>query len=1283
MTFALAALNRRRWGHGRLTAMTLLLAILATAVLLALPSAAAAEERFCLPGTGAGQCGERPEGIAVSDTSGDVYVVDRGNNRVNVFTAEREFRFAWGYGVADGTTAALQRCGPEATPPSATCFPGIEGSGPGQFKFPTQIAIDNDPASSSYGSVYVGTDNFRVQKFDAEGNYLLVFGSQGSGPGQFGGTSNPIAVAGTDGSIYVGDSGPTGPRVEKFSSTGSFIGEVELPEPESSFEALAVDSGGDLFASFGAFEDIGIWKYEWAEPTAVKLIRFDFSPVTIPRARSLTMSDDDLFAFQFIGSPTTGADLRVITRFDLDGSILSRFGYGEIPSSLSEGMAANAGTGDVYGLETELNNQKAIHLTVPEPGPIVATTKAAPVGNAKATLRAEVNPEGKSSSYHFEYVDQEAFEDTGFTGPKVKSTLESAPFGSAGDFDLHEVSAVIGCANPVSEAGSGKCLIPNTAYRFRIVTKNADGEDEAEGSFTTRPPLEIVATWATEVGTDAARLHAEVNPLGIPTTGYFQYVDEETFHVSGFEEAIGVPDVGSGKDPLSFGSGEAPVTRSVQLHSLAPGTAYRYRVLVTDPLLSEPVASLEHAFTAFAPPSAPNAECPNQIFRTGASASLPDCRAYEMVTPLEKANGDVISAPNIQAHPAGFDQSAISGGKLTYSTYRPFDDAVSAPYTSQHIATRGEHGWSSHPISPARGINLLGSGETLERQFSVFSPDLCQGWLLHDTNPPLAPGAVEDYANLYRRENCGEEGYTAITTVKPPGVDAFHFLPDLQGLSADGSAAFFRAEGKLTPNAASGRPLVYESSGGVLRLVCLLPGGAVSKEGCAVGTSNGTDGRSDMAFNAISTDGSRVFWTSQVGVPGQIYVRIEGKTTVAVSESVSKAAARFWGASANGSKAIFTIEDGNASPGDELYEFDVDNEEERLIAAETEGVLGMSEDASRVYFVSREDLDEGATAGKPNLYLHEAGEASPRYVASLAEVDAEQMTGEGVLTPVNAKSISHAARVSPDGLHAAFMSWGSPTGYDNADAVSGEPDAEVYVYDAVANRLDCASCNPSGGRPMGSDLLSPIRLPTGLWAAALLPGAQGNLYSSRVLSDDGNRLFFESHDALVLRDTNGKLDVYQWEAAGSGDCGEESATFSPSNGGCIALISSGQSPQDTRFVDASPTGDDVFIRTNASLLPEDYGLVDIYDARAGGGYPPPQIPPPACEGEACQGPVSAPDDPTPASSAFEGAGNVVEAPRPAKCAKGRRAVRKAGKTRCLKKPQRAKRQKHRNRRAAR
>jgi hypothetical protein len=167
-----------------------------------------------------------------------------------------------------------------------------------------------------------------------------------------------------------------------------------------------------------------------------------------------------------------------------------------------------------------------------------------------------------------------------------------------------------------------------------------------------------------------------------------------------------------------------------------------------------------------------------------------------------------------------------------------------------------------------------------------------------------------------------------------------------------------------------------------------------------------------------------------------------------------------------------------------------------------------------------------------------------------------------------------------------------------------------------------------------------------------------------------------SFEALVARDTNGAEDVYQWQAPGSGECTTQSPAYSAANGGCLSLISSGQSPQGSELVDISADGRDVFFKTGESLVAQDSGLIDVYDARALGGFPPPPIPPAPCEGEACAPPAAAPNDPSPASASFQGAGNEPQGKpnRPRPCPKGKRRVKRAGKVRCVRAKRKAKRQ---------
>jgi YD repeat-containing protein len=1202
------------------------LALLALSFVLCSAPGANADLTFGTFGSAAGLT-EKPENVAVDYSDGTLYVADRGNNRVDVFDSAGNFIRAFGWGVADGVSSQPQTC-------SATCFTGVAGAGKGQFDGLTGIAVDNDSTSSSYRDVYVLDENHRVQKFSPSGEFILMFGSgvnkstgkdictaasgntcgigaTGGGEGQINIRTDPIAV-GPGGSVYVGDSVPIGngefsTRIEKFEPSGAVIGEIPLSGSRPLY-GLAVNSAGDFYVSREGTE--GIRHYDAAgNPISTLDTGLWTTTLAIDPA-------DNLFASQRDGSPAVG-------EYDVTGNIVRRFGY-QVDADAVGLAPFHTSAGDLFLSEgwTGEETGKLFHIPFPPPGPLVMptlrpgavggsrATKASPIGNATATFHAYVNPEGKASTVHFEYVTQKGFDEGGFSSPATKSTPEIA-VGS--DFVMHQAT--------LQATG----LTPETVFHFRAVASNADGSNAGPAAtFETLPPLQIDAVYATEVGPDSARLNATVNPLGIPATGYFEYVDDAAYQETGFEGASEIPNISAGAPEIVFGSAEAPVTRGVSLDSLAADTIYHYRIVVTNPLI-EPIVGPERSFRTFPQPVPVSTDCANKAFRTGASAGLPDCRAYEMVSPVDKNNGDVF-APSLFFY-TGLDQSAVDGNSLTYSSYRAFDQPAGGPFVSQYLSSRGAGGWSNRSISPPQGPKQLGGFhvDNLNSQYQIFSDDLSRGLLWSDSYQQLAPGASDGVMNLYRRES-DSGAYSPIITVKPPHAYG-GTIPHLRGESSDGSHVLFNARDNLTPDAPdlpSEISQLYESFEGEVRLVSILPNGLPSKVTSVPGFVNNASydwsDRQGNTLHAISEDGTRIFWTALEGSAdlGHLYVRIDGQETVDVSKS---SGVHYDAAAADGSKVLFRASAGN------LYEFAVDSRTKTLIASGVTGVLGASDDASRVYFVSKQALAAGANAGKMNLYLADNGTLT--FVATLSDRDGT--SSSGYPAPVARELTLHTARVTPDGAHVAFMSTASLTGYDNTDAVSGEADAEVYLYDADTQELQCVSCNPSGARPVGRRLLGPNRTPSNVWAAGRIQPFQTQLHGPHLLSDDGSRLFFESFEALVPQDTNGKQDVYEWERVGAGDCTEPE--------GCVRLISSGTGHDYSELVDASADGRDVFIRTSASLLSQDPGLVDIYDAREGGGFAPPPAPPGPCEGDACQPPISPPNDQTPASAVFHGAGN--------------------------------------------
>ncbi len=195
--------------------------------------------------------------------------------------------------------------------------------------------------------------------------------------------------------------------------------------------------------------------------------------------------------------------------------------------------------------------------------------------------------------------------------------------------------------------------------------------------------------------------------------------------------------------------------------------------------------------------------------------------------------------------------------------------------------------------------------------------------------------------------------------------------------------------------------------------------------------------------------------------------------------------------------------------------------------AHIQAVIGAAENGASVYVIATGVLTEIANgekeiakAGASNLYLlHETPVGSGSWSTTFITAGAEEGHDEGgEEASRRAPFATHTSRVSPSGRYLSFMSQQSLTGYDNHDANSGQPDVEVYLYDAETNKLVCASCNPTGARPVG-EFDPPERFPglpidattiwAGDWLAATIPGVTSNGseattgYQPRFLSDSG------------------------------------------------------------------------------------------------------------------------------------------------------------------------------------
>ncbi len=849
--------------------------------------------------------------------------------------------------------------------------------------------------------------------------------------------------------------------------------------------------------------------------------------------------------------------------------------------------------------------------------PATPTTEpASEITAASATLHGVLNPgsEGEAGSYEFLY--------------RASATECEGGTASGGSALGHKEEAV---------TADVTVLLPNTQYTYCLLARNEVGET-AVGSPVTFTTLAAAPTIdeesALNVASGSATLQAQINPGGAETTYHFEYGT-----VAGaYTVSVPVPNG-------TAGAGAVDVSVSAHVPGLLAGTLYHYRVVAKNELESVdgPDRTLE---TQSAVPA----------------SGLPDGREYELVSPVQKYGAEAlgIGTPGAALIVA---QASQDGGGITYGMKVPPElEAPATPLGSVNmLSKRGGNGWTTQDITaPYTEQPELENGTS--NAFRVFSPDLSSS-IIEEVLPAnilsLSPQAARGVKRLpFLRDNTGYQPLA--TGVFPEGGEVL-----FEGVSPDLRHVVVRSKTHLLPSVTVEGESLYEWSGGHLQLVTVLPDGEQTGNGARLGHYEGHD-----TDHAISRDGSHVIFSVHEEEGVALYERdMDTDETIQVGEGRIE---EFQTASSDGLKVFSIHEIGHGEAVSDLYEYDVAQNKINDLApgGDVQGVLGASEDGSYVYFAGRGVLKDSEghplsnaegkepTTGAANLYMsrEEDGNWVTRFITTLAPRDqADWSLSEG--NDEHAGLGLKTARVSPNGQFVALMSEASLTGYNNVDADSGQRDVEVYLYDAGSDRLICASCDPTGARPDGvSDsvgfgealALDTARAWEGHWLAAAIPGwtdvGEGSgyhvSYQSRYLSDEG-RLFFDSTDALVPQDTNGVDDVYEYEPAGIGSCGLD--------GGCVGLISGGAGGQESSFVDASVSGDDVFFRTTDRLVSQDVDdAYDMYDAHVCSAEVPCSPPsvavvPPCASSDACKpGPTPQPAVfGPPASATFSGSGNVV------------------------------------------
>ncbi len=603
---------------------------------------------------------------------------------------------------------------------------------------------------------------------------------------------------------------------------------------------------------------------------------------------------------------------------------------------------------------------------------------------------------------------------------------------------------------------------------------------------------------------------------------------------------------------------------------------------------------------------------------------------------------------------------------MTFYSIPPFPGVAGAAEYETYLSTRGDMEWSTQGLLPKTAPEAIDA-------LSGLTEDLSLAIVVVNPSPGL--------------EEAG--GGETVSYIRDDATGTFELLGAGHAYLADATSndarILFEDRAKLTESATAFNEIEREPTNlyeldredGHISLVDVLPqaeGGGPAPQGAVAGPGGHAateaefpGGATAAAYtqNTISENGSRMFFTALE--TGRIYVR-EPEVEPARTVAVSPGQALFLAATPDG-RYVFYLED------QKMFRVDLDSAEPSpeplttMSSPGVQGLLGVSDDGDYAYFVAKEVLainetehensvthareNEKAESGDDNLYEWHVG--TPATITFIAGLSTEDHLDWGYhLGTVGAKT----ARVTPDGQTLLFASFKPVTGYQNRPAGGCEGGRvecdEAFLYEAEMQRLRCVSCNPNASVAEDAMYLN--------GAGADASPALRSYYLPRNLSDDGNRVFFDTKEALVSGDVNGVTDVYEWERAGTGSCGIASETFSAMSGGCVYLISTGTSSELSYFGDASANGDDIFFFTYQSLVSQDQDSnSDLYDARVAGGLQE-QNPAPAtesCEEEGtCRpGTSSSPVFGTPSSSTLSGSGNLSPPPESTTVGKPKIAVK--------------------------
>jgi hypothetical protein len=1146
-----------------------------------------------------------PQGVAVDQASGLVYVTDQTNRRIDVFSATGAFQGAFGWKVkVTGAAEELQLC-----TVATGCQAGTSGGKAGQLAasvgYPaidptTGNVVVADSANRrvdvytptitageitaiafqrAYGwnVVSSGPDDtgseFEICNVVANPTDVCQAGSSGSSPGQFSGTSPTRVAVGNAGSVYAVDNGNN--RVQKFDSSGN---------------PIAVFASGQLSGE--------------PSPTDVAVNPTN-NRVLVVKPCNATICPG-----------VTVAAERHVLEFDSVGTLLDTHAVGAGVENV-RGMAFGSASGNIY-LSSTTGGQRVFILNTLVP-PTVTMKPVSTFTGTTATFEGEVNPQGLPTTYHFEYSPN------GVEWTKAPATDANLGFSDSS-------------SHPVSLAVTG--LSGSQLYHVRLVATKSFGGGSATSSevtFTTPASAPgISGEQVTERQDTTAALQGAVNPENQETTYHFEYVDNEEFEAKGYANASKAP-----LSDASIGSGNAPVTVSQAISGLLPDTKYHFRVVATN--ATDTTEGTDHTFMTF-PGQEVSQGCPNEAVRRAQHTTyLPDCRGIELVNQPDKGNQNIFS--RFEGVDGDVEPTMSPDGDSVIWNVNGSAPGATAPSKNAFIAERETEGWQSHGLTPP-AEEQLGEGNYSYR-IEKATPDLRH--FLFSAGPSSFGSPPVSIIRLDR------ERHQDILRLYP-NVDLFH------GPWPEAHFGEFTDDGEHALIINPETRQLEDLGGETPELISVMPGGGPSQ--CGLSANIGSTGQSfagkSPSGNAAGAnwragyrmmdvnDASRVYFevaaNGNCGGPFGLYERKrKSEETVLIDPGTGSGittSSEFIRSTPDGRHAYFTtlskLDAADTNSTKDIYRWDEEAGQSTcltcvvpnaavLIEPSNSALVMISNDFSHIYFKSEQQLVPGKGAvGQKNTYV--LSEGTIRYVGGKAVAFREDaaLSDDGNTMLFRSSSLGGAQELTSEQL---------ATKCDEPPSFQGIPQLcrEFFIYHDQTGSFECVSCRPGGvttwmaGSPFTSE------------------------HSDFKLSADGSTAAFITLEELVPRDVNDAADVYEWRE------------------GKIRLITDGVSAFPEGFAASQVHGvsDDGSVILFAAEAPgltgfEQDGEPNLYEARINGGFEPPDLPA-HCSEESCQGPLqAAPAQATAASAGFSGRGDA-EGAKPRHCRKGK--VRRHG--RCV------------------